>query len=461
MSYMQEDFLLKTETAKRLYHEYAKDMPIFDYHCHLPEKQIWENKPFKDICEVWLGGDHYKWRLMRNYGVNERYITGEATNREKFTAYCKTLSTAFGNPLYHWSQAELKAFFHCEKEINEENGEAIWEECNAYIRENNLTPQKLIESSNVKYLFTTNEVFDDLSTFEKIAKKGYKFKVYPAFRADKIMNIEAEKYNEFVGALEEKTHKIETLNELETALETRLTEFEKVGARASDIALEKVYEIAEKSVVEKAFEKRRKGEKVTEKEAEAFKGYLTYFLMKLYAKHKITTELHVGAMRNNNSEMLAKLGLDTGYDSISEENSIKNMSKLFDRLNGEKALPKTIVFNLNPKMNAEIVTLNGCFQSDEAKGKMQYGAAWWFSDNKEGMEKHLKDLTATGHIGTFLGMLTDSRSFLSYPRHQYFRRILCNYLGELMENGEITKNEKLVGKVIQDICYYNAAAYFA
>ena len=460
MSYMQEDFLLKTETAKRLYHEYAKDMPIFDYHCHLPEKQIWENKPFKDICEVWLGGDHYKWRLMRNYGVNERYITGEATNREKFAAYCKTLSTAFGNPLYHWSQAELKAFFHCEKEINEENAEAIWEECNAYIRENNLTPQKLIESSNVKYLFTTNEVFDDLSTFEKIAKKGYKFKVYPAFRADKIMNIEAEKYNEFVGALEEKTHKIETLNELETALETRLTEFEKVGARASDIALEKVYEIAEKSDAEKAFKKRRKGEKVTEKEAEAFKGYLTYFLMKLYAKHKIVTELHVGAMRNNNSEMLAKLGLDTGYDSISEENSIKNMSKLFDRLNSEKTLPKTIVFNLNPKMNAEIVTLNGCFQSDEAKGKMQYGAAWWFSDNKEGMEKHLKDLTATGHIGTFLGMLTDSRSFLSYPRHQYFRRILCNYLGELMENGEITKNEKLVGKVIQDICYYNAVSYF-
>ena len=274
------------------------------------------------------------------------------------------------------------------------------------------------------------------------------------------MNIEAEKYNEFVGALEEKTHKIETLNELETALETRLTEFEKVGARASDIALEKVYEIAQKSVAEKAFKKRRKGEKVTEKEAEAFKGYLTYFLMKLYAKHKIVTELHVGAMRNNNSEMLAKLGLDTGYDSISEENSIKNMSKLFDRLNGEKAVPKTIVFNLNPKMNAEIVTLNGCFQTDEAKGKMQYGAAWWFLDNKEGMEKHLKDLTATGHIGTFLGMLTDSRSFLSYPRHQYFRRILCNYLGELIENGEITKNEKLVGKVIQDICYYNAVAYF-
>lgn len=191
MSYMQEDFLLKTETAKRLYHEYAKDMPIFDYHCHLPEKQIWENKPFKDICEVWLGGDHYKWRLMRNYGVNERYITGEATNREKFTAYCKTLSTAFGNPLYHWSQAELKTFFCCEKEINEENAEAIWEECNAYIRENNLTPQKLIESSNVKYLFTTNEVFDDLSTFEKIAKKGYKFKVYPAFRADKLRKLAA------------------------------------------------------------------------------------------------------------------------------------------------------------------------------------------------------------------------------------------------------------------------------
>lgn len=456
MSYIKENFLLTNKTAEKLYFHYAKDMPIFDYHCHLPEKQILENKPFQDVFEIWLAGDHYKWRLMRNYGVNEEYITGKSTtNKEKFLTYCKVLGTAFGNPLYHWSQVELKEFFGCEKEINEENAEAIWEECNAYIQANNVTPQKLIEQSNVTHLFTTNEIFDDLSTFPAIAQKGYKFKVIPAFRADKIMNIEAEKYNEFV----DKLGGVSALNELEAKIEARLQAFIEVGTTAADVALQSVYPIADKAEAERVFIKRRKGENVTEKESEIFKGYLTYFLFKLYAKYNIATELHVGAMRNNNSVMLAKLGLDTGYDSIAEDNSIKNMSRLFDRLNNENALPKTIVFNLNPKMNAEIMTLVGCFQSDEAKGKVQYGPAWWFLDNKVGMEKHLEDLTATGHIGAFVGMLTDSRSLLSYPRHHYFRRILCNYFGKMMENGEMTADEKLVGKVVQDVCYYNAINY--
>ena len=456
MSYIKENFLLTNKTAEKLYFHYAKDMPIFDYHCHLPEKQILENKPFHDVFEIWLAGDHYKWRLMRNYGVNEEYITGKSTtNKEKFLTYCKVLGTAFGNPLYHWSQVELKEFFGCEKEINEENAETIWEECNAYIQANNVTPQKLIEQSNVTHLFTTNEIFDDLSTFPAIAQKGYKFKVIPAFRADKIMNIEAEKYNEFV----DKLGGVSALNELEAKIEARLQAFIEVGTTAADVALQSVYPIADKAEAERVFIKRRKGENVTEKESEIFKGYLTYFLFKLYAKYNIATELHVGAMRNNNSVMLAKLGLDTGYDSIAEDNSIKNMSRLFDRLNNENALPKTIVFNLNPKMNAEIMTLVGCFQSDEAKGKVQYGPAWWFLDNKVGMEKHLEDLTATGHIGAFVGMLTDSRSLLSYPRHHYFRRILCNYFGKMMENGEMTANQKLVGKVVQDICYYNAINY--
>ena len=456
MSYIKENFLLTNKTAEKLYFHYAKDMPIFDYHCHLPEKQILENKPFQDVFEIWLAGDHYKWRLMRNYGVNEEYITGKnTTNKEKFLTYCKVLGTAFGNPLYHWSQVELKEFFGCEKEINEENAEAIWEECNAYIQANNVTPQKLIEQSNVTHLFTTNEIFDDLSTFPAIAQKGYKFKVIPAFRADKIMNIEAEKYNEFV----DKLGGVSALNELEAKIEARLQAFIEVGTTAADVALQSVYPIANKAEAERVFVKRRKGENVTEKESEIFKGYLTYFLFKLYAKYNIATELHVGAMRNNNSQMLARLGLDTGYDSIAEDNSIKNMSRLFDRLNNENALPKTIVFNLNPKMNAEIMTLVGCFQSDEARGKVQYGPAWWFLDNKVGMEKHLEDLTATGHIGAFVGMLTDSRSLLSYPRHHYFRRILCNYFGKMMENGEMTADEKLVGKVVQDICYYNAINY--
>lgn len=460
MSYIKDDFLLENKTALRLYNDYAENMPIFDYHCHLSEKQILENKRFNDVCEVWLGGDHYKWRLMRNYGVPERLITGDASNHDKFVAYCKTLSTAFGNPLYHWSQLELKEFFNCELEINEENSETIWNWCNDYIALNDVTPQKLIEQSNVKHIFTTNEVFDDLSTFEEIRKRNYKFTVTPAFRADKMMNIEAEKYNDFIAILESKTKKINTFGDFEAAIADRLEEFIKVGTVASDIAVERVCEVPERRVAEEAFDERRKGKTLTQVQVDAFKGYMTYYLMKLYASRNIRTELHVGAMRNNNSAMLAKLGLDTGFDSISEDNSIRNMSRLFDKLNDENALPRTIIFNLNPKMNAEIMTLIGCFQSDEARGKIQYGPAWWFLDNKVGMYKHLDDLTATGHLGAFVGMLTDSRSFLSYPRHHYFRRILCNYLGRMMENGEMTNNEKLVGEVIKDVSYRNAVKYF-
>ena len=460
MSYIKDDFLLENKTAVRLYNDYAKNMPIFDYHCHLSEKQILENKRFNDVCEVWLGGDHYKWRLMRNFGVSENLITGDASNHDKFVAYCKTLATAFGNPLYHWSQLELKEFFNCELEINEENAETIWNWCNDYIALNDITPQKLIEQSNVKHIFTTNEVFDDLSTFEEIKKKGYKFTVTPAFRADKMMNIEAEKYNDFIAILESKTKKINTFGDFEAAIADRLEEFIKVGTVASDIAVERVCEVPERRVAEEAFDERRKGKTLTQVQVDAFKGYMTYYLMKLYASRNIRTELHVGAMRNNNSAMLAKLGLDTGFDSISEDNSIRNMSRLFDKLNDENALPRTIIFNLNPKMNAEIMTLIGCFQSDEARGKIQYGPAWWFLDNKVGMYKHLDDLTATGHLDAFVGMLTDSRSFLSYPRHHYFRRILCNYLGRMMENGEMTNNEKLVGEVIKDLSYRNAVKYF-
>lgn len=460
MSYIKDDFLLENKTALRLYNDYAENMPIFDYHCHLSEKQILENKRFNDVCEVWLGGDHYKWRLMRNYGVPERLITGDASNHDKFVAYCKTLSTAFGNPLYHWSQLELKEFFNCELEINEENAETIWNWCNDYIALNDVTPQKLIEQSNVKHIFTTNEVFDDLSTFEEIRKRNYKFTVTPAFRADKMMNIEAEKYNDFIAILESKTKKINTFGDFEAAIADRLEEFIKVGTVASDIAVERVCEVPERRVAEEAFDERRKGKTLTQVQVDAFKGYMTYYLMKLYASRNIRTELHVGAMRNNNSAMLAKLGLDTGFDSISEDNSIRNTSRLFDKLNDENALPRTIIFNLNPKMNAEIMTLIGCFQSDEARGKIQYGPAWWFLDNKVGMYKHLDDLTATGHLDAFVGMLTDSRSFLSYPRHHYFRRILCNYLGRMMENGEMTNNEELVGEVIKDVSYRNAVKYF-
>ncbi|MBE6729752.1 MAG: glucuronate isomerase [Ruminococcaceae bacterium] len=460
MSYLKDNFLLYNKTAEKLYEQFAVKMPIFDYHCHLPEKQILENRPFGDIFEIWLAGDHYKWRLMRNFGADEKYITGDATNKEKFITYCTVLGTAFGNPLYHWSQVELKEFFGCEKEINQKNAEAIWEECNKYISENNVTPQSLIEGSNVKHIFTTNEVFDDLTTFEKIREKGYDFRVAPAYRGDKIMNIEADSYLEYIKKLEVLTIPLINLSSLEEALEMRLNAFIKVGCTASDIAVEQVLPVPDKRLAEKVYKRAYGGKKISPDEAEIFKGYLTYFLMKLYAKYDIRTELHVGAMRNNNTNMLNALGLDTGFDSISETNSIKNMSRLFDKLNCENSLPAVAVFNLNPKMNTEIMTLIGSFQSSEIEGKMQYGPAWWFLDNKVGMENHLKDLTATGHIAKFIGMLTDSRSFLSYPRHHYFRRILCNYLGDMMEKNEMTNDIDAVGKVIENICYTNAIKYF-
>ena len=460
MSYIKKNFLLDNKTAEKLYFDYAKDMPIFDYHCHLPEKQILENKKFNDVFEIWLAGDHYKWRLMRNYGVNERFITGNATNKEKFVTYCTVLGTAFGNPLYHWSQVELEEYFGCTLEINGDNAEAIWDMCNAYIQANEVTPQSLIEMSNVTHVFTTNEVFDDLTTFEKINEKGYKFSVIPAFRADKIMNIEAKGYLSFLGKLEELTNKISSVDDLERALENRLNAFLKVGCRASDIAVENVYPVATKEDADKVLRSVLAGNAPSAFDSEVFKGYITYFLMKLYAKYDVATELHFGAMRNNNGVMLEKLGLDTGFDSISDKNSISNLSRLMDKLNSEGALPKLIIFNLNPKMNTEIMTLMGCFQSDMARGKIQYGPAWWFLDNKVGMENHLRDLTATGHSAAFVGMLTDSRSLLSYPRHHYFRRILCTYLGTLMEKGEMTSNFDLVGAVIKDICYNNSIKYF-
>ena len=456
MSYIKSDFLLKSKTAIDLYEKFAKNEPIFDYHCHLSEYQIYENKPFNNIFEIWLSGDHYKWRLMRNYGINEDYITGSKSDKEKFVAYCKTLGKAFGNPLYHWSQVELKEFFNCELEINEANALQIWDECNDYIKNNEITPQKLIEQSNVKCLFTTNEIFDDLETFNKIKEKGFKFEVRPAFRADKIMNIEAEKYNEFVSKLGD----VKTFDDLLKVVEQRLNAFINVGCVASDTALQQVYEIPSKFDASSVFEKRRSGKSISDSEAKIFKGYFTYFLFKLYAKYNIRSELHIGAMRNNNTKMLNKLGLDSGYDSIAEENSIFNISRLMDRLNNEDSLPPMIIFNLNPKMNSEIMTLIGCFQDSSMKGKIQYGAAWWFLDNKVGMERHLLDMTATGHIDSFIGMLTDSRSFLSYPRHQYFRRILCNYFASMMESGEMTNDQQLVGEVIKDICYQNAVNYF-
>lgn len=459
MGFIKDNFLLKNKTAEKLYNDYAKSMPIFDYHCHLSEKQLLENKRFDNIFDIWLAGDHYKWRLMRNFGIPEELITGNADKKDKFRAYLRALESAFGNPLYHWSAVELKEYFNCEVELREENADVIWDWCNDFIALNDITPASLIENSLVTNVFTTNEMFDDLSTFEKLSEKFKKFKVTPAFRADKIMNIDAEKYPEFVKLLEACSHKITDLGSLEKAVELRLKEFIKVGAKATDISFEKVLPVGDREKANEAFIKAVGGGKLTLYEAEEFKGYFAYFLMKLYAKYNLKTELHVGALRNVNKKAFDKLGLDTGYDIISDSESLTALARLFDRLNNEDGLPACILFNLNPKMNAEFMSLIGAFQGNP-RGVMQYGPAWWFLDNKAGMEKHLIDLTATGHLGVFVGMLTDSRSFLSYPRHHYFRRILCSYLGELIERGEMTDDLAFVGKVVQNICYNNAINYF-
>lgn len=459
MSYIKKNFLLENKTAEKLYFEYAKDMPIFDYHCHLSEKQILEDKQFEDIFDVWLSGDHYKWRLMRNYGIDESYITGnKTTNKEKFMAYCETLETAFLNPLYHWSQLELEMYFHCNLEINKKNAPKIWQQCNKYIKTHKITPSKLIINSGVKHIFTTNEPFDSLATFEKLKEKFHQFTVAPAFRCDKIININSLDFNRIIDRL---NPEIKTIKDLEKELEKRLKKFIKVGCVASDMAIEAIRPLTNSILANRVFENKRNRKAISKQDVDIYKGYIVYFLLKLYAKYNIRSEIHLGSARNNNTKAFLALGADTGFDSISDASSLINLSSLLDKLNYTDSLPPIILFNLNSKMNLELITLMNSFQDSSLHGKIQYGPSWWFLDHKEGIMNHFKDLSSVGHLGVFIGMLTDSRSFLSYARHHYFRRLLCNYLGSAMERGEITNDIKLVGKVVKDISYNNAIEYFA
>ena len=461
MSYITPDFLLNTPEAKKLYMDFAKDMPIFDYHCHLSEKQLLEDKQFESIYEVWLGGDHYKWRLMRNYGIDERYITGDATPYEKFVKYIEALETAFGNPLYHWSQVELAEYFNCELDITLDNADTIWEWCNEYIKVTNMTPSSLIEKSNVRHIFTTNEATDDLETFALIKEKFDKFSVTPAFRADKILGIHLPSFLSTIDTLSSLTHPISDISSLESAVESRLKLFVEIGTVATDISLERVLPVTSREDADTVLQKILGGGTLTTSEIEVYQGYITYYLLRLYHSYDLATELHLGAMRNNNTKQFKYIGADTGYDSISAMESTSLLSRLMDRLESEDSLPRMILFNLNPKMTMELVALAGCFQDGKSRGKIQYGPAWWFLDNRQGMTSHLEQLTSIGHIGAFVGMLTDSRSFLSYPRHHYFRRILCDYLGGMMNRGEITNDMALVGRVVRDVSYLNSIRYFS
>ena len=460
--FMCDDFLLMTDTAKTLYHNYAKNMPIYDFHCHLNPKEIYENKKYKNITEVWLGGDHYKWRAMRSNGVDERYITGDADDKEKFMKWAETIDECYGNPLFHWTHLELKRFFGIDLVLSKETAEEVWNLTNEKLTTDKFTARELIKMSNVKTLCTTDDPIDSLEYHIALKEdKSFDVVVNPAFRPDKGIRIEKDEFIPWFNRLEEiYGEKIDSIDKYTSALEGRIEFFHQVGCRISDHALDPVvFEKGTKEEVNAILLKKLAGEELTEKEIKQFKTYVMIFLGKEYSKRKWVMQIHVGCIRNNSTRMFNKLGADTGYDAIDDELFLRALSKLLDTLDTTDELPKTIIYNLNPRDNEAIGTLIGCFQDGKTPGKIQFGSGWWFLDQKDGMTRQMTALANLGLLSRFVGMLTDSRSFLSYTRHEYFRRILCNLLGDWVERGELPNNIERLGKMVENICYNNVNNY--
>ncbi len=462
--FLDEDFMLTNDTAKALYKEHAEKMPIFDYHCHLSPQMIYEDKPFDNITQIFLGGDHYKWRYMRSCGIDEEYITGGKSDEEKFKAFCSCLQYAIGNPLYHWTHLELQRYFGIDTVVREDTAEEIWEKANKVIKETQMSPAKLINSSNVAVICTTDDPADDLEMHKKIAEKGHvNAKVLPAFRPDFMINIDKETFTPYIEKLSVVAGmKIESYSDLIEAVYKRIGFFHSVGCRISDHALDSVpFEETNEAEVNAIFTAAMKGEKLSQQQIDAYKSYTLVKLGEKYSELDWAMQLHIGALRNNNSRMFAKLGADTGFDSISDYCIAYPLSKLLNALESEDKLPKTILYTLNPKDNYVLGTMLGNFQGSSVPGKIQFGSGWWFNDQRDGMTEQMKSLANLGALCKFVGMLTDSRSFLSYTRHEYFRRILCNLLGTWVENGEFPCDMDTLGKVVEDICYNNAVNYFA
>jgi len=455
--FMDENFLLSNPTAETLYHEYSEKMPIIDYHCHINQKEILENKKFDNITQVWLYGDHYKWRAMRTYGIDEKYITGGGSDYEKFLAWAKTISAAIGNPLYHWTHLELKRFFNIEESLNEKTAPDIWEKVNAMLNGDGFTVRDLIKKSNVKVICTTDDPIDSLESHLAIKDdKSFDVKVLPTFRPDKALGVNKETFKEWFGKLEKAVNgEIKTYDDYLDALKKRVEFFHEVGCRVSDNALDFVpVGNASYEEVKSIFDKVLTEGKVSFEDENKFRVFTLKYLGKLYNELNWTMQLHMNCVRDNNTKMFKKLGPDTGFDSLNDTEVAIPLSRLLDALNIEDALPKTIIYSLNSNDNATIGTLIGCFQGDGIKGKIQFGSAWWFNDHKIGMEEQIKSLANLGLLSGFVGMLTDSRSFLSYTRHEYFRRILCNV------NGEFPNDKEALGQIISDISYNNAEKYF-
>lgn len=461
--FMDDNFLLNTDTARTLYHQYAKQMPIYDYHCHLSPKEIADNRRFHNVTEIWLAGDHYKWRAMRAHGVEERFITGDASDKEKFEAWAKTVPYCIGNPLYHWTHLELRTYFDYHEVLSGHNWEQAWEHCNQILNQESFSVRQLIQASHVKVICTTDDPIDSLEDHLRIKQADdFDVRVLPTFRPDKAIEIGKATFRPYQAALAQITGmELSSIETLKQAIELRAIHFHEAGCRLSDHGIETVpYEPCTEEEADAIYKKVLAGGTATLLEEAQFKTHMLIFLGKLYGKLDWTMQLHLGAIRNNNTRMFDQLGPDTGYDAIGDFRHAQGINRLLNDLEQAELLPRTILYNLNPADNDIFATTIGNFQTGGVKGKIQFGSGWWFNDTRDGMLRQMKALANNGLLSSFVGMLTDSRSFLSYTRHEYFRRTLCNLIGEWVENGEYPADEAMLGAIVQDICYRNAEQYF-
>jgi glucuronate isomerase len=459
--FLDEDFFLDTATSRRLYREYAVDLPIIDYHSHLSAAEIAARKSFRNIADLWLSGDHYKWRLMRIAGVSERFITGDATDREKFLAFCSVLPLAIGNPVHHWSHLELRRIFGIDTTINERNAPALWEAVNARLA--TMDAWSFLEQAKVEILCTTDDPADDLDAHAELARSALKTRVLPTFRPDRAMAIEDSRFVSYLTTLGDASGtEITSYSTLVAALANRVSYFESHGARVSDHSIDAPLpeQTVSQNELEALFARRLGGAALDSEAAAQYRLGLLIELGRIYTQRGWAMCLHIGAMRNNSSRQLAAIGLNSGYDSISDMPIARGLSRLLDTLDRDNLLPRTVLFCMNPNMNEILSTMMGAFADDSTRSKVQFGPAWWFNDHKEGNLRQLSALAGHGVLGTFIGMTTDSRSLASFPRHDYFRRLLCSQIGRWVEDGEYPLDEDALAQIVRDVCYNNAKTYF-
>ncbi len=460
--FLSDNFLLDNRTAEILYHEYAKDQPIIDYHCHLPPEEIAADKRFGSLTAIWLNGDHYKWRAMRTLGIPEQYITGDASDREKFMKWAETTPYTLRNPLFHWTHLELKRYFGVDDLLTPASAAKIFDHCSGLLNTPDFSARNILRKMKVEVVCTTDDPIDSLEHHRKIAADGFEIRILPAFRPDKAILIERDGFNGYIGQLGQAAGiQIRSFMDLLDALRKRIDFFQDHGCQLSDHGLEQVY--AENCTDQNAddiFRKRLSGWQVGREDALKYMSALLYHLGCLYSEKGWTQQFHLGALRSNNTRMLRTIGPDTGFDSIGDFGQAGGLARFFDRLDKEDRLPKTILYNINPRDNEVMATMAGNFNDGSVRGKMQFGSAWWFLDQKDGMEKQMNALSNMGLLSCFVGMLTDSRSFMSFPRHEYFRRLLCNLIGRDVHNGELPNDLQWLGNIVADISYRNAKQYF-